>query len=179
MDPPTCVRGAPEREREREGGGGGGGGERASTHTHTQTTILLVSHSCTLSQFRRTQTHAHTHMYNSHTHIQHTQHTHTHHTYLVSFPDPFCARARNLKLGGAGKGSGKSSRPATVGMLERLEWNAVSVLCIRPTVLYSVARRRRIPEKVRNSLNSYEWLRARKQRRNVEKKNSYEASTER
>ena len=29
---------------------------------------------------------------------------------------------------------------ATVGMLERLEWNAVSVLCIRPTVLYSVAR---------------------------------------
>ena len=29
---------------------------------------------------------------------------------------------------------------ATVGMLERLEWNSVSVLCIRPTVLYSVAR---------------------------------------
>ena len=35
---------------------------------------------------------------------------------LVSFPDPFCARARNLKLGGGerpGKGSGKSSRPST------------------------------------------------------------------
>ena len=30
---------------------------------------------------------------------------------------------------------------------------------------------------VRNSLNSYEWFRARKQR--LEKKNSYEASTER
>ena len=33
--------------------------------------------------------------------------------HLVSFPDPFCARARNLKLGGGerpGKGSGKSSR---------------------------------------------------------------------
>ena len=32
--------------------------------------------------------------------------------HLVSFPDPFCARARNLKLGGGerpGKGSGKSS----------------------------------------------------------------------
>ena len=35
---------------------------------------------------------------------------------VVSFPDPFCARARNLKLGGGerpGKGSGKSSRPST------------------------------------------------------------------
>ena len=35
---------------------------------------------------------------------------------LVSFPDPFCARARNLKLGGGerpGKGCGKSSRPST------------------------------------------------------------------
>ena len=35
---------------------------------------------------------------------------------IVSFPDPFCARARNLKLGGGerpGKGSGKSSRPST------------------------------------------------------------------
>ena len=64
------------------------------------------------------------------------------HLRLVSFPDPFCARAKNLKLGGGerpGKGSGKSTR-ATVAMLERLEWNAVSVLCIRPTVLYSVAR---------------------------------------
>ena len=35
---------------------------------------------------------------------------------IVSFPDPFCARARNLKLGGGerpGKGSGKSSKPST------------------------------------------------------------------
>ena len=36
--------------------------------------------------------------------------------WIVSFPDPFCARARNLKLGGGerpGKVSGKSSRPST------------------------------------------------------------------
>ena len=36
----------------------------------------------------------------------------SHSNNLVSFPDPFCARARNLKLGGGerpGKGSGKSS----------------------------------------------------------------------
>ena len=36
--------------------------------------------------------------------------------------------------------SGVGLARATFGMLERLEWNAVSVLCIRPSVLYSVAR---------------------------------------
>ena len=84
MDPPTCVRGAPERERERERGGRAGRMEGASehTHTHTQTTILPVSHSCTLSQFRCTQTHAHTHVQLTHTYTTHTHtHTHTHHTY--------------------------------------------------------------------------------------------------
>ena len=93
-------------------------------------------------------------------------------------PRPFLRTREEFEIRGARERVWQIVLRATVGMLARLEWNAVT---LHPA--YSVIQcSSHVTEKanpggvVRNSLNSYE---CRKQRRNVEKKTSYEASTER